>query len=76
MSAPAPDLNAWAGYRGALEEPQGLSPVWTRDPLDGGPLGPFLDRLVARRGHAAVRSALLAWLSERGLSGGPHGRKA
>ncbi len=37
MSARAPDLNAWAGYRGALAEPQGLSPVWTRDPLDGGP---------------------------------------
>jgi hypothetical protein len=68
-----PDRNAWADHPGPLEAPQGLSPVWTRDPLDGAPLGPFLDRLAVRRGREAVRSQLLAWLSEPVLSGGAHG---
>jgi hypothetical protein len=54
---------------------EALSPVFTRDPLDGLPIGPVLDRLVSRRGLDAVRSELLAWLSEPGLSGGSDGRE-
>ena len=78
MTRPDPDRNAWAGHPEAHPCLKELSPVWTRDPLDGGPIAPVLDRLAARRGHAAVRSQLLAWLSEHALSlspGGPHGRE-
>jgi hypothetical protein len=68
VNARDPDRDAWAGRPEARPWPEGLSRVWTRDPLDGRPLGPFLDRLAIRRGFAAVRSQLLAWLSEPGLS--------
>ena len=73
MTARDPERNAWAGHAEARTCPKPLSPVWTRDPLDGGPLAPLLDRVAARRGHAVVRSQLSAWLSEHALSGGPHG---
>ncbi len=75
MTAPDPDRNAWAGHPEARPCLKELSPVWTRDPLDGGPIGPVLDRLAARRGVPAVRSALLLWLSEPVLSGDPNGRQ-
>jgi hypothetical protein len=68
-----PDRNAWARHPAARPCTKPLSACWTRDPLDGAPLGPFLDRLAIRRGFAVVRSALLAWLSEPVLSGGTHG---
>jgi hypothetical protein len=75
VTAPDPDRNAWAGHPEAHPCLKELSPVWTRDPLDGGPIGTVLDRLAARRGHEAVRSALLLWLSEPVLSGDPDGRQ-
>lgn|GEM_PF-6925737 len=71
-----PDRNAWACHPAASPCSKLLSRCWTRDPIDGGPLALFLDRLDIRRGFAAVRSQLLAWLSEPVLSGGPHGCEA
>lgn len=60
------DANAWAG-RGDLVDPTCiLSPIQARDPLDGGPVGPFLDRLALRRGRAAVERAVRAWLAGSG----------
>lgn len=75
MTARDPERNAWAGHPEARPCLKELSPIFTRDPLDGRAIGPFLDRLAARRGHAVVRSALLAWLSEPALSGGVDGRE-
>lgn len=60
-----PDRNAWAG-RGDLVAPTcARSVVQTRDPLDGGPLAPFLERLVLRRGREAVVAELRAWIASR-----------
>lgn len=74
MTAPDPDRNAWVAHPEARPCRKALAPVFSRDPLDGGSISPFLDRLALRRGHAAVRSALSAWLSEPALSGEPDGR--
>lgn len=65
------DRNAWAGHPEARPCRKALAPVFTRDPLDGDPIGPFLDRLAAHRGFAAVRSALSVWLAEPVLSAAP-----
>lgn len=58
-----PDLNAWAGRTDMAAPICARSPVQVRDPLDGGALGPFLDRLAVRRGRAAVRADVIAWLA-------------
>ncbi len=76
MTIPDRDRNAWAGHPAARPCPKPLSAVFTRDPLDGGPLAPVLDRLAIRRGYPVVRSALLAWLSEPGRPGGARGLEA
>lgn len=58
-----PDLNAWAGRTDLAAPTCALSPVQSRDPLDGGPLAPFLERLVLRRGREVVRAEARAWLA-------------
>lgn len=71
MTARDPERNAWAGHPEARPCLKELSPVWFRDPLDGGPIGPVLDRIAAHRGVTAVRSALSVWLAEPVLSAAP-----
>ncbi len=58
-----PDRNAWAGRTDLAAPTCARSPVQGRDPLDGGPLAPFLERLVLRRGREAVVAELRAWLA-------------
>jgi hypothetical protein len=58
-----PDTNAWAGRADLADPTCARSPVQARDPLDGGPLAPFLERLAVRRGRAAVRADVIAWLT-------------